>query len=102
MTFDEGQAFALQGAAFGDVYPALYSHADRELFRAWWLREPRGPASRRSHPSANEHPPPAMTAAAAKDLGYTGDVCMACGGCRMRRNGACLLCEDCKNSSGCS
>lgn len=34
--------------------------------------------------------------------GYTGDVCVICQGARMRRNGACLLCEDCGSTSGCS
>lgn len=36
------------------------------------------------------------------DVGYTGDMCMICQGIRMRRNGACLLCEDCGSTSGCS
>ncbi len=35
------------------------------------------------------------------ESGYTGDVCQACGGLRMRRNGACLVCDDCGNNSGC-
>lgn len=39
---------------------------------------------------------------AKKSLGYTGDLCDTCGGCRMRRNGACLLCDDCGATSGCS
>jgi ribonucleoside-diphosphate reductase alpha chain len=39
---------------------------------------------------------------AAREQGYTGDCCDCCGGCRMRRNGACLLCEDCGSTSGCS
>lgn len=34
--------------------------------------------------------------------GYTGDVCTRCQGSRMVRNGACLLCLDCGESSGCS
>jgi len=34
--------------------------------------------------------------------GYTGDVCDTCQGMRMRRNGVCLLCEDCGATSGCS
>lgn len=43
-----------------------------------------------------------MSATEARDAGFTGDVCGSCGGSRMRRNGACLLCEDCQTSSGCS
>lgn len=42
------------------------------------------------------------TISKARVEGYTGDACDQCGGCRMKRNGACLLCEDCGSSSGCS
>jgi hypothetical protein len=38
---------------------------------------------------------------AAVDSGYTGDVCMTCGGFRMKRVGTCLTCDDCGTSSGC-
>lgn len=38
----------------------------------------------------------------AKQQGYTGDVCIQCGGCRMRRNGPCLVCEQCGQTTGCS
>lgn len=38
----------------------------------------------------------------ARDQGFTGDICTRCQGCRMRRNGACLLCADCGETSGCS
>lgn len=38
----------------------------------------------------------------ARESGYTGDACEQCGGFRMKRNGACLLCEDCGSSNGCS
>jgi hypothetical protein len=37
-----------------------------------------------------------------RSLGYTGDICNQCGGSKMTRNGACLLCQDCGASSGCS
>lgn len=35
-------------------------------------------------------------------LGYTGDTCSNCQGSRVRRNGPCLLCDDCGTTSGCS
>jgi len=38
----------------------------------------------------------------AKRLGYTGEQCMNCSSLRVRRNGTCLLCEDCGMTSGCS
>lgn len=39
---------------------------------------------------------------AAKQMGYTGDICDNCRGCRMVRNGSCAKCEDCGSTSGCS
>jgi ribonucleoside-diphosphate reductase alpha chain len=38
----------------------------------------------------------------AKTKGYTGEQCPACGSMRVKRNGACTLCEDCGTTSGCS
>jgi len=34
--------------------------------------------------------------------GYTGDICEACGSLTMTRNGTCLKCMTCGNTSGCS
>jgi ribonucleoside-diphosphate reductase alpha chain len=39
---------------------------------------------------------------AAKAQGYTGEMCMSCGSSRVKRNGACTVCEDCGSTSGCS
>ncbi len=33
---------------------------------------------------------------------YTGDSCETCGSLKMRRAGACLVCDSCGSSSGCS
>ena len=38
----------------------------------------------------------------AKTKGYTGEQCPACGSMRVKRNGACTVCEDCGTTSGCS
>jgi len=38
----------------------------------------------------------------AKEKGYTGDQCGGCGSLRVRRNGACTVCDDCGQTSGCS
>jgi ribonucleoside-diphosphate reductase alpha chain len=38
----------------------------------------------------------------ARNKGYTGDSCASCGSMRVKRNGACTLCEDCGATSGCS
>jgi hypothetical protein len=45
------------------------------------------------------HPKPKPSV---REAGYTGDYCDTCGGSRMKRNGACLLCDDCGSTSGCS
>jgi hypothetical protein len=52
--------------------------------------------------AANGAPiPPAARHAAPAAPGYTGDVCDACGGARLRRGGTCLVCDDCGSTSGC-
>ncbi len=40
--------------------------------------------------------------AEAKSKGYTGEQCSACGSMRVKRNGACTVCDDCGTTSGCS
>ena len=38
----------------------------------------------------------------AKSLGYSGEPCTFCQSMKTRRNGTCLICEDCQETSGCS
>lgn len=38
----------------------------------------------------------------AKAKGYTGEMCGQCGSMKVKRNGACTVCEDCGATSGCS
>ena len=38
----------------------------------------------------------------AKAQGYTGEMCGSCNSSRVKRNGACTVCEDCGTTSGCS
>jgi ribonucleoside-diphosphate reductase alpha chain len=38
----------------------------------------------------------------ARSKGYTGEQCTACGSLRVKRNGACTVCDDCGTTSGCS
>lgn len=38
----------------------------------------------------------------AKSKGYTGEACPSCGSMRLKRNGTCMLCEDCGSTTGCS
>ncbi len=38
----------------------------------------------------------------AVSMGYTGEMCTQCGSSRVKRNGSCIVCEDCGSTSGCS
>lgn len=38
----------------------------------------------------------------AKSRGYTGEQCANCGSMKVRQNGACTVCDDCGETSGCS
>ncbi|HEU4952523.1 MAG TPA: hypothetical protein VFT46_11265, partial [Holophagaceae bacterium] len=40
--------------------------------------------------------------AAAKEKGYTGDPCPECGHLTLVRNGACMKCQTCGATTGCS
>ncbi|MDB5104859.1 MAG: ribonucleoside-diphosphate reductase, adenosylcobalamin-dependent [Fibrobacteres bacterium] len=44
----------------------------------------------------------AMPRDQAKRAGYTGESCGSCCSIRVRRNGTCVVCEDCGTTSGCS
>jgi hypothetical protein len=37
-----------------------------------------------------------------RDMGYTGDVCLNCQSSRMVRDGSCLKCQDCGQTTGCT
>ncbi len=37
-----------------------------------------------------------------REMGYTGDICNRCGSSKMIRNGSCLLCTECGDTSGCT
>ncbi len=42
------------------------------------------------------------TRQAARERGFTGDICDDCGGSQMVRNGTCLKCNECGSTTGCS
>ena len=42
------------------------------------------------------------TRQAARERGFTGDICEDCGGSQMVRNGTCLKCNECGSTTGCS
>jgi ribonucleoside-diphosphate reductase alpha chain len=38
----------------------------------------------------------------ARERGFTGDICQNCGQSKMTRNGTCLKCNACGETTGCS
>ena len=41
-------------------------------------------------------------AESARAMGFTGDICTTCGSSQMVRNGTCLKCNECGETTGCS
>lgn len=97
MTCEEGQALALKGVRFADIYPAIIMEEDRRLFKSWWLAEPTVPTSRISPQEAGLLRVRAMEA---QDRAVvSGNGCTVCGGL-MVWTGKCQTCQTCGNSSG--
>jgi len=71
------------------------------------LDKPRDPRS--ETPVMEKKPQPMSIAATGqaaammgRKAGYTGGSCGSCGSVRVRRNGTCMVCDDCGTTSGCS
>lgn len=47
-------------------------------------------------------PLPALSREAARGAGYVGDPCSFCQSMQVKRNGSCLVCESCGQTTGCS
>ena len=45
---------------------------------------------------------PRLTRDDARGAGYVGDPCTACQSMQVKRNGSCLVCESCGQTTGCS
>ena len=46
--------------------------------------------------------PSYSVAESARAMGFTGDICTNCGSSQMVRNGTCLKCNECGETTGCS
>jgi ribonucleoside-diphosphate reductase alpha chain len=53
-------------------------------------------------PASQPKPKAAEQVAIARMKGYEGESCTECGNFTMVRNGTCLKCDTCGNTSGCS
>jgi ribonucleoside-diphosphate reductase alpha chain len=75
-------------------------------YNASSTRNEEEPVAQMSTPPLATHHSGATSAASryaeAKSKGYTGEQCTACSSMRVKRNGACTVCEDCGTTSGCS
>ena len=60
------------------------------------------PITKKTVPILEEIPAHETQSNRAKREGYTGSLCGACGGVRMKQNGSCEICLDCGETSGCS
>lgn len=80
LTLDEAKKALHGGAKFGPVHSQLADPQDSEALKAFFVYGGKQVAP--------------------QQCGYTGDVCVTCGGARMVRTGTCLQCKDCGDTSG--
>jgi hypothetical protein len=91
----------------GAMHPLSFTENQRRAIEHIMLnagKDPAPPISPEPVLTEAEH---AKQATAAKRIiavqsGYTGDPCNQCHGFRTKRNGSCLVCEDCGTTTGCS
>ena len=83
---------------------ATYRASWGEIVPARQTSRPRTPGTAKTvAPSAAVAVAAAPTARRqAKEQGYEGESCSQCGAMKLRRNGACLCCDECGSTTGCS
>ncbi len=96
MDFAEAQKLIEAGTLFGDVADKVTSE-DLELLKRWYCEHPALPNLKARDKVKN----PAKVHQA-RAQGFTGDACGGCGSFMMTRNGSCLSCQQCGQTSGCS
>jgi ribonucleoside-diphosphate reductase alpha chain len=63
---------------------------------------PSEPSPVHAQPAASQAKPAISAYKVAREKGYTGDPCPECGHLTLVRNGACLKCQTCGATTGCS
>jgi predicted nucleic acid-binding Zn ribbon protein len=96
-SIDHAKFMISAGVKFGDVYPGV-DESDREELRRWFV-EDLDVVNLRGLRSLGS---PTQQILDTREMGYTGDICAYCGGCKMTRSGSCQKCEDCGETGGCS
>ncbi len=93
----ESQAPGLSGAANSGMVP-LFPDMPSDIR----IPEPELAIVGTSHARAGHTNPRSNAYQAAREKGYTGDPCPECGHLTLVRNGACLKCQTCGATTGCS
>ena len=96
MEFAEAQKLIEAGTLFGDVADKVTPEQLEDLKR--WYCEHRSLPNLAARDKAKN---PAKVHQA-RAQGFTGDACGGCGSFMMTRNGSCLSCQQCGQTSGCS
>jgi ribonucleoside-diphosphate reductase alpha chain len=79
-----------------DLAPAKLAEAAARVETKW---QPAGTAGKADAAAGKAE---ADKIALARLKGYTGDACTECGNFTLVRNGTCLKCDTCGNTTGCS
>ena len=99
---DPEQLMQMTGNRKPESVGATYSNGMTPLFPETQLSATPEPAPAPAHAAAGQAKAPASAYKAAREKGYTGDPCPECGHLTLVRNGACLKCQTCGATTGCS
>lgn len=99
LSLDHAQFMILGGKKFGEIYPRV-DPKDRLELKNWYVYEHLVPVHKIDKPGKPTSSP-TQAIMDSREMGYTGEYCSACGSYRMKRNGACAVCEDCGTQGGC-
>ena len=100
---DPEQLMQMTGGRKPESAGATYSNGMTPLFPELQGQPALEPVPSHAHAAAAQaKAAPASAYKAAREKGYTGDPCPECGHLTLVRNGACLKCQTCGATTGCS
>lgn len=100
VALEDGVTLVLPSSAFTERQQAAIAHIVRH--RGVDALPP-SPEQERAEPPRPPSPTDRVAlAGVARQQGFTGDACTSCLSFRVKRNGSCLLCEECGQTTGCS
>ena len=106
----QGLAYVLivtDGASLRTIHPAALGEGDARAVEDVVRRHVIGLEPAPVRPEPRPEPPSDRTRRAAlvevaRASGFSGDLCDRCGNMQMKRSGACLTCQACGATTGCS